>query len=269
MEAFGDKLSDDEAYLFAKARFDAWDFNGKTERQNTNFAFCLTKWITLTLDHVGYHTEVEGQYMPDSLKPLLSSQYMGERYLNDYNKVWLTTDPEFDYIPPYIPKWEELETLTFAERLKRTASDPSIYQNILLPQINLIDAVAMHYEDHSIAYESWGLDFKLNSLSNIELAVFGTSGKTWSASQYLLENYNRPRILLPTMAELAVVAAGHCDHRVVPTIPVKMFDKLDLWLDGKEKPPINTNKLQYPHGLKEHLIEELLADGILPIDTAE
>lgn len=258
-----DTISGEQAHSFMGERVAAWPFETVSDGDNNLFSYHVVRWLYDAYGEgaINYNTkEIDGNEMPAAIQPLISQEWQDETHLTNDNVIRVYSEPDVEYVPPVIPQYDELKQtyVAYTDLFDYIASTPEIYENIKLPTRYTFDGLRVRFEP--AYFYRWGIDFRI-SAHKLAIAPFGNEGHTAQPSEFLLTYHNKVAVLSRTIAELALLAAGHSVHKKSVTTPVSMLNDFDFRLLNIEQVRPDTSEIYTGGGIKELIIEGLIKAG--------
>lgn len=256
-------LSDRDVVDFTRARVEAWDFKRRSAEESLSFAFHVTHWLADTFEDglLLYEGEIPGERVPAPLRLLLRREHLGEEIFTGDNKIVLHKEPQFEYVKPYIPNFEEFRGMggDYTAVLNRIMSDQNVLAGIRMPRFIYTNRVRVEYQPGF--YHGWGLDFFVEE-DSISIAAWGKSGKTFKPTQFIQEYGANLKLMAALVSDLAVLGAGDLKSRNRPCVPLSWTDEFDRRLEGRSK--IIPKVAHVPEGIEELMLRLLLEKGWRP-----
>lgn len=209
-----------------------WDYEDLDTELNNHFALHISHWI---LEKFGrpnidgqwnvltpsYEDGVPGEYVPEILKPLISSLYNNKISLENDNSIIMRSRPEIIVTPPFIPRIDEvLEKETFDEQLEFIRSQPDIINNIGNTKKEILPQLSIAFQS---GYSDWGMELLVNE-NGIRIAPFGREGSTIQAGDLSHELQYKSAEKAKLACQLALICAELSTNR--PAVEIT-FDELN------------------------------------------
>jgi hypothetical protein len=234
------EISEETAIQFLSLQVGHWRFADRSNEANIHFAFCVTSWASELFDEavrLGCRDDIPGEDLPVVLKGLVIHHWPPESGLKDegvligHNRIAVQKNPDYEYIPPYLPKADELKQLeTFDEVIAKIRSDPEIFEHIRQSQLIKIERYSIQFRN---MFLDWGLQFQITH-NEVSCVPFGEYNSTEQATNFVLTYYNKPRVLTSVICDLVVLALQHTDRSSYSTITSQDLVKFEQRLLGNE-----------------------------------
>jgi len=256
-----------EALKFAETMLAGYSFEQYSDEENIWFVYHYSRWLAEVFSHSDYGvlaSEIKGTAMPGPIKRLLKNDWRDEEYYLDRNYIYLEQDNEFEYVPPVIPRWEELNDgkNSFLDIMEEIESEPEILRAIQLPKVGIFDGVKVAFE-HGYSADGFGLEFRLRP-DQIKVIPFGSRGTTESVNDFAAGHKDHTRLLAKTAAELSLLAASEQDYSErTPVHPDRMDQLMRRLTKIEVLTPADIQGFRAPGGLKELAIKQLVDKGLI------
>lgn len=263
-----EKITGLEVLAFAEKSLADYDFETHSDADNVWFSYHYSHWLAEVFSRGGYGvmaSEVKGSVMPSALKSMIKNNWKDTTYYLDNNWLYLEESNEFDYVPPVIPHWQELNDskTSFIDILKTIESEPEILDGIQTPWVYCEGGVRVAFE-HGYSNDGFGLEFILKP-NIINVLPFGSRGETSTVTDFVVGHKDHMRLLAKTAAELSLSAVSQQDYSESADVHPDRINQLERRLAKIEIIGFaQMNDFRQPSGLKELVIEKLSEKGLLP-----